>query len=457
VHITWLHLSDFHIRGGDPYDRDVVLRALIKSVGDFRERGRIPDLIFATGDIAFSGKPTEYAIATTFFDDLLKAARLDKRHLYIIPGNHDVDRDLGIGLARTFTSREESDQYFGPVIPKPHLTQKQGAFLRWYNEYFHGIREMPLDSTCGPMEFASIRGDRIGILPLNSALFCQDDNDHDKLFIGRRCLDAALEKLHSFGGELNLALVHHPLDWLSSVERSNIKAELQSHVDFLLRGHLHETEVESVASESGTCLHCAAGAAYQTRRWPNRAAYATIKDSHVEIFPTRYEDQPLAVWTVDPSLFPSSPSYEKSFPIPRLTGKKAVSPPQSAHAAPSGAPGRQFWSNIPSRRGLAVVGRDDVLNDVLNRLGQPEEGRVLVLHGPPGVGKSEVAREFARRHADRYPGGTFVVDGSAGALVVDLARIGRAVLDLHFPGDLSLQDQCLQTLRALGGAPTLLI
>ena len=30
--ITWLHISDFHIRAGDPYDRDVVLRALVKSV-----------------------------------------------------------------------------------------------------------------------------------------------------------------------------------------------------------------------------------------------------------------------------------------------------------------------------------------------------------------------------------------------------------------------------------------
>jgi hypothetical protein len=31
MHLTWLHISDFHIRGGDPYDRDVVLRALVKS------------------------------------------------------------------------------------------------------------------------------------------------------------------------------------------------------------------------------------------------------------------------------------------------------------------------------------------------------------------------------------------------------------------------------------------
>ena len=72
--VSWLHISDFHIRGGDPYDRDIVLRALIRSVSDYRMRGRAPDVIFATGDIAHSGKAEEYQRAERFFDDLLTAA-----------------------------------------------------------------------------------------------------------------------------------------------------------------------------------------------------------------------------------------------------------------------------------------------------------------------------------------------------------------------------------------------
>src|SRR5262249_20158931 len=156
-------------------------------------------------------------------------------------------------------------------IPKPHLTQKQGAFLQWYNAYFAGIRTFPEDSTCGPVEMIDIRGTAIGILPLNSALFCQDDNDHEKLWIGRRCLDAALAKLQTLGTQINVALLHHPLEWLHSLERSNIRTALHTHVDCILRGHLHETDVESIVGPSGAALHVAAGAAYQTRRWPNRA------------------------------------------------------------------------------------------------------------------------------------------------------------------------------------------
>src|SRR4051794_24494287 len=149
---SWLHISDFHFKGGDPYDRDVVLRALVRSVREFRERGRQPDLIFATGDVAHSGQDSEYQAATAFFDALLAAAGLDRRRLYVIPGNHDVDRGQGVGLARTLGTREEADAYFGPGVPKGHIAQKQRAFLRWYNRYFEGLRTFPDASTCGPVE-----------------------------------------------------------------------------------------------------------------------------------------------------------------------------------------------------------------------------------------------------------------------------------------------------------------
>ena len=456
--ISWLHVSDFHFRGGDPYDRDVVLRALVRSVGELRERGRTPDLIFATGDIAHSGKDTEYSAANSFFDALLAAAGVGKRHLYLVPGNHDVNRDMGAGLARTLSSREEADKYFCPTVPKNHITQKQAAFRTWYNGYFAGIRALPATSSCGPVETTDVNGSRIGILPLNSALFCQGDDDHAKLWIGRRCLDEGLNELRALGGELNIALLHHPLVWLHDAEASNVRAALQDGVDVILRGHLHETDVESVVGVTGQALHMAAGAAYQTRRWPNRAYYATAENGSVSVFPIRYEDQPREVWTVDPSVFPHESDYTRSFPIPRLAAAAAVhSPARPGPAARASAGAEQFRSNIPSRRNLPFVGRDEVLEDIRSGLGDADGEATVVLHGQPGVGKSELAREFARRNRDAYPGGTFFVDAGGQALLVDLARIGQTILGMDMPPGLSLDDQALRALSALGRAPSLLI
>jgi tetratricopeptide (TPR) repeat protein len=117
---------------------------------------------------------------------------------------------------------------------------------------------------------------------------------------------------------------------------------------------------------------------------------------------------------------------------------------------------RRFQSNIPSRD-LPFVGREGLLNRIRDILVDPSRDNVVVLRGQAGVGKSELAREFARRDRDRYPGGTFFIDARPDTIVVELARIGRTRLGLEFPNDRRLEDQGLRTLNVLGEAPSLLI
>jgi GNAT superfamily N-acetyltransferase len=289
----------------------------VKSVARFRANGRKPDLIFATGDIAFFGKAAEYELATRFFDDLVDAAALNRGHLFVVPGNHDVDRTRGTGLVRTLQSREEADTYFGPEVPLYHILSKQKAFITWYDGYFENIRSFPKESTCGPVEAVDVRGIRIGVLPIDTALFCQGDDDYQKLWVGRRCLDVAIEELRRINASVTVAIFHHPLDWLNPFERSNIRAKLLQSVGFLLRGHLHETEAEITGAAPDLATHLAAGVAYDGSKWPSRALYCTIDPQRISVFPIRYEDQPEEFWTVDTSVFPRDENYERSFSFPR--------------------------------------------------------------------------------------------------------------------------------------------
>ncbi len=457
--LTWLHVSDFHIRGGDPYDRDVVLKALVRSVREYREtKGIKPDLIFATGDIAHGGKAAEYIPATEFFDGLLEAAGLERHQLFVVPGNHDVDREQAVGLARTLETEDESLAYFKPGSPKVHITQKLGAFREWYNGYFAGIRKMADDTTSELLEVVEVRGVRLAVVQLNTALFSLGgDEDYHKLVLGRRPLQPVLDELEKLEVDLKIALLHHPVDWLGDFERANIKSALQGSLDLLLRGHLHDTEVENVVSVSGALMHIGAGAAYQTRKWPNRALYCTFLDGSVTVFPIRYEDRPHEIWCVDPSVFPKAKDFENSFSLNRLATSTASTPPPLAEHSHPAAALRTFRSNIPPKGDLPFVGRDELLQEIERTLGDPSAECVLVLYGRPGAGKSELAREYGRAHRSRYPGGTFFIRAGSGAELVDLPRIGSNVLGLAFPEGLSLQDQCERTLLSFGPAPVLLI
>lgn len=92
-----LHISDIHMRGGREKEgwrrREVLGSAWQKNIDDLLLDGPI-DLICLTGDVANTGKPDEYEDATVFVEELLKRVGQPMQRLFVVPGNHDIDRGL---------------------------------------------------------------------------------------------------------------------------------------------------------------------------------------------------------------------------------------------------------------------------------------------------------------------------------------------------------------------------
>ena len=111
-------------------------------------------------------------------------------------------------------------------------------------------------------------------------------------------------------------------------------------------------------------------------------------------------------------------------------------------------------STVPSTEGApAFTGRDEELHTIAAAL---RDRRVVVLPGPPGRGKSRLAKEYAHKHAAAYPGGMFFVPFEQPP-PTELAKLLR---DTGRPAyaDESVEDQCRRALRELGTAGrTLLI
>src|SRR5438046_3193274 len=110
--IRWLHLSDLHVRAFD-WSQDVVLASLQADVAK-RYRGLArPDLIFITGDIAFSGKPEQYVNASALLTKISTTLEVPPHRVFLVPGNHDIDRSLEedafVGARATLTTQEHVD------------------------------------------------------------------------------------------------------------------------------------------------------------------------------------------------------------------------------------------------------------------------------------------------------------------------------------------------------------
>jgi len=313
--ITWLHLSDLHITAGDAYDSDLVLDGVIELVRR-EQAGRSPDFIVVTGDIASTGKASEYARATVFFNDLLAAAGLGEtpERLIVVPGNHDVDRRALRGLARTITDESESQEYFSKDHPRPHFAG-QRMFREWHDAFFASVgRRAANETTCGPIVRVATAAGTVAILPINSALFSRGDDDHSRLWIGRRALRQAVEELKKGRADLKIAAMHHPTEWLADAERGPIRRTLQDAVDVLLTGHLHDPSSAQVTTDRSSALHVAAGATYQGSQYPCRLFFGSLREGAVHLRPYGYADT-IERWVVDPAVFADGQGFEGVFTL----------------------------------------------------------------------------------------------------------------------------------------------
>ena len=320
--VRWLHLSDFHFsEKAQVQGAGIVLESLLNTLVDMQRHGRAVDLVFLTGDIAFSGSTAEYALAESFLGRLCSTLSLPRSSVLMVPGNHDADRRRGSQLMRTLSSHDDALSYFQPAAERLHL-RKLEAWCTFYNRFYatgHSGAEPPRQVAPGQAtalaETLRIRDVTLGILPLNSALFAQDDSDAGKLFVGEPLLRDGLSRIAT--AQLRIAMVHHPFSYLSEVEQRLIKELLQQNCHFLLRGHLHDNEAEWMASPYKHMLSLAAGAAFQSRSGlRNRALFVEVeldptgRGCRVSPYPIRYEDTGHDRWTLDTAVFPKSyPTY----------------------------------------------------------------------------------------------------------------------------------------------------
>jgi predicted MPP superfamily phosphohydrolase len=302
--LRWLHLSDLHFHGDEDWDHRTVIKALLRQAETLKDDGLAPDLVFITGDVAWKGKRGEYEQAQRFLTQLGKVLELDPREsFFIVPGNHDVDRDA-IGpmddtLVAGFKNQEAVERTLGHPKTMELLGQRLVEFYA-FTERFLGPARGLHEQRPWRVDERQIRGLDVGVLQLNSAWISGAD-DTPGLIVGNAQVQSALEEASD--AFLRIVLVHHPVADLRDFDRQVLESLLPAPggAHFLLRGHLHRARVLASHGPGGSYVELAAGTVYTDGNYP-RGFYLTELDldageGRVHFY--RYSSEGRGFWAKD--------------------------------------------------------------------------------------------------------------------------------------------------------------
>ena len=248
--ISWLHISDIHMRTRDRWQQEVVMRAMCEDIA--RRRGHGPvDFILITGDLAFSGKSDEYEFVGEFFDELAEASGVPRERIFCIPGNHDIDRDRQRfcfqGARAALQNQSAVDSFLGSPADEDFasLLSRESNFRAFQRSYFATQERTATPDGLGYVSRLAIEGVRFAVIGLDSAWIAEGGiEDHGRLLIGERQVIDAFNVAYDVdpSPHVVVAMAHHPVHLLQDFDRRPIQTRIEGKCHFLHCGHLHNPE-----------------------------------------------------------------------------------------------------------------------------------------------------------------------------------------------------------------------
>ncbi|MGH0973251.1 metallophosphoesterase [Bacillus paranthracis] len=271
-----IHLSDFHISKENLSElKNYILNPLINDLKDLHSQKEI-DFIFFTGDLIDKGGASFESIAEAFkafevevIDYITSELGIPKERFIINPGNHDILRTADdsiqeLGLKSYFKDLNAINDFMKNKEQYSNSTKRIHA----YNKFEEELYKNSLNTNINYFETVhkyTIGGCKIGITSLNSSWRCYDNEDSGNLLISEKQIMDSVGMIEDC--DVKVALIHHPIKDLSTVEQKLIKSRLNSSFDLLLFGHVHNTDTYQFSDMTGTSINSVSPSAWTENRY----------------------------------------------------------------------------------------------------------------------------------------------------------------------------------------------
>lgn len=264
--LRFMHLSDIHFRrssGTTVHDLDADVRnELVRDAKTLAKEFGSPAGVLVTGDVAFSGQSEEYDQAASWLLELCRAVGCREENVWVVPGNHDVDRQLAQSkitktLHETIRSKAESaiDSELQEILTDQQSAAALLAPLKEYNAFAARFQcSLSANTPFWERDLQLSCGTTIRLRGLCSALVSNADDEKGNIILG-----TAQASVPRTDGVHYLTLCHHPPDWLR--DQDEILNQLEAKVRIQLFGHKHSQKIQTI----NETLRLTAGATHPDR------------------------------------------------------------------------------------------------------------------------------------------------------------------------------------------------
>lgn len=263
-----LLLSDIHFIHCEDDENEYrsLETAFMEAMDDIRDDGGVNQILIC-GDVANKGKAEEYEKAEAFIKDVFEHLDCDEKQtqLYVVPGNHDIDREVNKSSRLLFRSTlldpTKSDDF---IYNAKHKELNALRILYSPLEAYHKFANM--HSSADAIAVGILEGVpnfnnkgfrkevKLGTLDnyiimlhcLNSTLACDEHDVYDpdniavnehKLFLTKYAYNPDTPIT-----TVNISMMHHPLAWFEN--NKAMQEEFDRKFKVQIYGHVHTQSIQ---------------------------------------------------------------------------------------------------------------------------------------------------------------------------------------------------------------------
>ena len=240
--IAIAQLSDIHLKAEN--------RSILGKIGpiDAAVRSEASDcellILLFTGDIAYSGTPEEYALASTLLTQLTEGFRTwaERVEVAIIPGNHDCDfrnesrlRSMVLNGIDGLLDEIQNDKH---DAAEQCLSVQQAffAFAEPYRQCAFG------DRLHHRITYRLGTGVNLRVECVNTAWVSREHEQQGEIRVPHKIAARIQDASASASDDFVISILHHPYGWFDSTNRRRVQSELEKHSDLIFTGHEHVSE-----------------------------------------------------------------------------------------------------------------------------------------------------------------------------------------------------------------------